>query len=147
MKKNDFELKHLRTEADWQAYHHIRRTILFEGRGRGDVYDPNHPDDRKENNYPFLLIHDDLPVGTVRVDIDRQDRSAYMRLVAVIAEEQGKGFGRVMIRLVEAFVLENRCTVLHVVPNKDAVGFYRKCGYSATELQDSEPIVMRKVWS
>jgi hypothetical protein len=50
-----YNLKQLETEEDWVAYHHIRRTILFEGRGHFSVYDPDPPDDRKPDHYPFIL--------------------------------------------------------------------------------------------
>jgi hypothetical protein len=36
---------------------------------------------------------------------------------------------------------------MHVVPNKDAVGFYRKCGYSVVEVEEDKPMVMRKIFS
>lgn len=54
---------------DSQAYHGIRRRVLFEERGRFGVYDNNHPDEFRAGKTPFLLIVADRPIGTVRVDL------------------------------------------------------------------------------
>jgi hypothetical protein len=84
------------TEA-WAAYHDIRRSVLFEGRGRVGVYDPNHPDDRSPNNFPKVLVWGSKYSGAVRIDF--VDDIAYLRRVAIVETDQRKGFGRVLIRL------------------------------------------------
>ncbi|MGZ2405700.1 hypothetical protein ACVIKO_002960 [Rhizobium ruizarguesonis] len=40
------------TERQWNAYHDIRRAVLFEARGLIG-YEANHPDDRRDGHFPF----------------------------------------------------------------------------------------------
>ncbi|WP_156421446.1 hypothetical protein [Aureimonas sp. AU40] len=47
-------LRPLEAEADWHAFHAIRRAALFEERGRGEASDPAHPGDRDQANTPLL---------------------------------------------------------------------------------------------
>ena len=143
MNKNSHQLKPLATLADWEHYHHIRKSILFEGRGRFGLYDRNHPDDRKENNHPFLFTCNNRPIGAVRVDIHHADQLAFMRLVAIIEQEQRKGHGKAMVRLVEEFALSQGSQRMFVVPTRDAIVFYEKCGYAVFDPKE-EPVKMFK---
>ena len=140
---DQYNLQQLETEEDWVSYHDIRRTILFEGRGHFGIYDPNHPDDRKQDHYPFLFLYHNQPIGTVRVDVNRSGQSAFMRLVAIIEAEQRKGHGAAMVQFVEEFALKQACELMQVVPADDAMAFYRKCGYRIID-PGSDPVIMRK---
>jgi hypothetical protein len=51
------------SDADWSAYHDIRRRILFEKRGEYDVYDADRPDERAPGHYPQLLVRASLYLG------------------------------------------------------------------------------------
>jgi hypothetical protein len=51
---NTYELRVVKTEDDWTAYHRIRREELFEARGWYGVYDSNYPDERLPNHFPLL---------------------------------------------------------------------------------------------
>jgi GNAT superfamily N-acetyltransferase len=111
----------------WQAYHDIRRVVLFEARGRVGVYDEHHPDDSTPGHYPKLLLHDQKPVGVIRIDIHRH--TAILRRVAIRAEAQRKGHGRVMLSLAQDFAANRGCRRLTSSVAPDAVGFYEKCGF------------------
>jgi RimJ/RimL family protein N-acetyltransferase len=72
------ELRAVQTGADWTAYHRIRRTVLFEARGRFGIYEENNPDDRTEGNHryrrPFAVNSDRQAVGFYRhFDFDLVD--------------------------------------------------------------------------
>ena len=69
MDEQDTSLVQVETEDQWQAYHAIRRQILFEDRGHFGSYDPHHPDDRDANNHPLLLLFKNQPIGAMRVDL------------------------------------------------------------------------------
>jgi hypothetical protein len=51
-----YELRAPSSTVEWEAYHGIRRKVLFENRGRIGVYDKNHPDESREGNYPLILL-------------------------------------------------------------------------------------------
>ena len=77
----------------WAAYHHIRRSVLFERRGRTGVYNPNHPDDQSPSNFLKILVQGAKYIGAVRIDFIND--IAYLRRVAIAGPDQRKGFGRV----------------------------------------------------
>ena len=112
---------------DWQSYHDIRRTILFEGRGR-TTYDPHYPDETNPANIPLLLKLNDKPLATTRLD-RRAEGIGVIRLVAVVASEQRQGHGRVLASMVEGFVRQQNMHTLYVNSAPDAVGYYRKLGW------------------
>ncbi|UIJ87685.1 hypothetical protein LZK77_07150 [Rhizobium leguminosarum] len=55
-------------DEHWNAYHDIRRAVLFEARGLIG-YDANHPDDRRDGHFPLLLLLENTPVGAARLDL------------------------------------------------------------------------------
>ena len=121
------ELCRPRSEAQWTAYHDIRRTVLFERRGRFDVYDASHPDEYKPENHPLLLFVDGEPVGTIRVDLTTE--SATFRRVAVREDVQRRGYGRAMLMLAEQFARERGSRRIQSFVDRGAVEFYERCGF------------------
>ena len=122
----DYILRSPRNEDEWAAYHALRRTVLFEG--RGDVYLENHPDEFKPDNHPLVLVQCGVILGVIRVDIDGP--VAWFRRVAIREDKRKSGHGRALLELAEAFASRQDC--LEVLSNvaSDAVGFYVRCGYS-----------------
>jgi GNAT superfamily N-acetyltransferase len=114
----------------WAAYHDLRRRVLFEDRGRFSKYDSNHPEDRKPDNHPVILACDGAPVAAMRIDMVAAGRFAIMRTVAVATNHQGRGYGRIMLSLAEAYALKNGATATVVFAAPEAIGFYTKCGYA-----------------
>jgi ribosomal protein S18 acetylase RimI-like enzyme len=104
----------------WDAYHRIRREVLFESRGRHGVYDRDHPDEFAQQNHPLLLIAAERPIGTARLDCDPNGRGT-VRLVAVAGKDQRRGHGRTMMSLLELYAVKQGCTVLEVNSAPDAV--------------------------
>ncbi|HEY6333194.1 MAG TPA: GNAT family N-acetyltransferase [Blastocatellia bacterium] len=131
-------LKKPETESEKRAYHSIRRSALFEERGRGALYNENHPNESKPGNTPFLLMVDDRPVGTVRVDLPPKADYAILRLVAVAAAERNKGHGAHLLSLVETYARKynRRRLVLNAAP--DAITFYKRNGFIEQVWDDEE---------
>lgn len=115
-------------KQDWLLYHEIRRTILFEDRGRIGIYNENHPDEFDPNNHPLLLKFNDYAYGTTRLD-DRKDGAGIVRQVAIIESEQGKGHGRVLSQLVDEYARSLNMAVLFVNAAPEAVGYYECTGW------------------
>jgi len=120
-------LKSPTTVAEWEAYHAIRRRVLFELRGVGASYDANHPDDRRPNHHPLLLWWGDEAVGVIRVDVAGD--VAIFRRVAVRDDVQRRGFGRQLLVLSEAFARDRGCSRVDSHVDHGAVGFYKRCGF------------------
>jgi len=125
------ELRTPTSLGDWQAYHCIRRKVLFENRGQFDVYDENHPDEYREGNHPFLLVCNGEPIGVIRVDIN--GTRAFFRRVAIREDLQRSGHGRVLLALAESFAREEGCNHIRSEVARDAVGFYERCGYTSVQ--------------
>jgi N-acetylglutamate synthase-like GNAT family acetyltransferase len=119
------------TASEWAAYHAIRRQVLFAARGQVGVYDENHPDETAPNNHPKILAYHGEAVGVVRVDID--GKVATLRRVAIRADVQGRGHGRVLLQLAQQFAERAGCTRLASFVALDAVGFYQGFGFSVEE--------------
>ena len=123
-----YELTKVETPSDWDAYHAIRRDVLFEARGNLN-YDPDFPDERKPENLPLLLKADGVALGTVRLDL-RPDRVAIVRLVAISRERQRSGHGTVLLNTLETIARSLDVAELRVYAAADADGFYRKNGFT-----------------
>lgn len=122
-----YELVDVESAADWQAYHRIRREVLWTARGRTG-YDDGHADEALVTNHPLLLKYHGMPVGTTRLD-ERGEGAGVVRLVAIAAQEQRHGHGRHLSRLVEVRAKALGLTTLYVNAVEDAVDFYRKTGW------------------
>jgi len=134
-----YALVRVEDPADWVSFHAIRRVELFEAKGRFGIYDDQHPYDYADFAQPFLLKRDGRALGTTRLDLFGNGRAA-IRLVAVTKDEQGRGHGRVMERMVSERARVQGVHTLLVNAAADAVGFYEKTGWERFDW-DSEELV------
>jgi len=99
-------------------------------------------------NAAFLAIDDDTPgsprgalAGGVYVEI--HDRRGYFGMLAVDPRRQGRGFGRVLVRGVEAYCASAGCEDLDldvVDLRSELLGFYGALGFTRTgEVPYPEP--------
>ena len=107
-----------RNEHDWSAYHHIRRTVLFEARGM--PYEEHHPDEHAPRHHPKLLTYRGEPVAVVRIDV--AGTVAFFRRVAVRPDAERRGHGRVLLAAAEQFAREHGCAEVQSFDAPDAVG-------------------------
>jgi N-acetylglutamate synthase-like GNAT family acetyltransferase len=126
--RDQYELAVVNSVDDWDAYHDIRKAELFDARGSGVTYDPDHPDESLPDNFPLLLKWKDVGIGTTRLDL-RPDGAAVIRLVAVSRAEQRKGHGWILNDKVEAFARTKGVSRLLVNAAPEAVEFYERLGF------------------
>lgn len=132
------------TDQEWMSYHSIRRQVLFEARGRGEAYDENHPDDRHEGNYPLLLLADERPVGTARLDSHPEEWGT-VRLVAILPDYQRQGFGSALMAGLEKHAILKGLRRLQVSSAPDAVGFYQRLGWSIVDAAQKSPLLAKEL--
>ena len=121
------ELRAPTTDAEWASYHAIRRRVLFELRGVGPAYDPNHPDEHRAGHHPLLLWIDGQVVGVIRVDIT--GAVATFRRVAIREDLQRRGHGRRLLAEAERFARSHACVRVESHVDRGAVAFYERCGF------------------
>ncbi|WP_420962124.1 GNAT family N-acetyltransferase [Brucella sp. IR073] len=131
-----YELRPVTSAEDWRHMHAIRRAVLFAPGRLSIAYDENHPDDRAAGNVPYLLLLDERPIGVVRLDY--RGEVATVRLVAITAEEQGRGHGRMLEALVTDAAKRRGVRILQVNAAPDAVGYYEKTGWRRASWDPSE---------
>ena len=119
------------TNDEWLAFHAIRRKVLFENRGKNEIYIENHPDDSNPANHPLILICKGVVIGVVRIDVN--ERVAWLRRVAIREDQQLLGHGRVLLQLAEAFAKAVGCDEVRSNAAVEAVRFYERCGYVREE--------------
>lgn len=124
----EHELRPPADDEEWRAFHDIRRKVLFEGRGKVEAYIENHPDDSKAGNYPLVLLYSGTVIGVIRIDISGS--VAWFRRVAIRADLQRCGHGRVLVRLAEAFARARGCNEARCNAAVEAIAFYERCGYA-----------------
>lgn len=123
-----YELRTPQSDEEWQAFHAIRRKVLFENRGKVETYNENHPDDSRPENHPLVLVNRDVIIGVIRIDVAGD--VAWLRRIAVREDLQRHGHGRVLLGLAEAFAKAESCDEIRSNAAVEAVGFYERCGYT-----------------
>jgi N-acetylglutamate synthase-like GNAT family acetyltransferase len=139
----EFLLKRVESDADWRAYHQIRRRVLWHDRGF-DGYDEQHADDRKTQNHPLLLMHRGEPVGTARLDV-ASPVLGIVRLVAIRPELQRRGMGTALMREVEKYALRLGLDRLEVNAAKDAKSFYHRLGWTVVASDRKNPLMSKEL--
>jgi GNAT superfamily N-acetyltransferase len=124
------------SDADWSAYHDIRRRILFESRGQYGIYDSNRPEERAPGHYPQLLVRASHYLGVVRIDV--AGTTAYLRRVAIDEPYQRQGLGRTLLALAEGFARARSATRVESSVARDALPFYLSCGYRLVGVEEAD---------
>ena len=119
------------SEADWQIYHAIRRTVLWEERGLTG-YDETRAEERLPDHHPLLLMFNGQGIGTTRLD-DLRDSTGIVRLVAIATAVRGQGHGRILTARVEEHARGLGIGTLFVSAAAEAEGFYTATGWHRFE--------------
>lgn len=89
-------------------------------------------------------------VGFLRMQTNTEETEAWLGMIAVLPEEQQKGYAYQAIQLLESlFTKVNKWTLSTVIQENHLVRLYEKCGYRQTQqienLKDGMDLVfMRK---
>jgi GNAT superfamily N-acetyltransferase len=129
--RGPYRLRCPTSPRDWETYHRIHRDVLLEAQ----KYAIELADELSPGQHPHLLWLNAQPIGTIRVDLVAPDRAA-MRLVAIDPSCQGRGHGRALLHLAEAFARSLGCGQAVVYATPDAAGFYGKAGYTEEDWDD-----------
>lgn len=135
------KLVRVSSQSEWEAYHQIRRQVLFDLRGLTG-YDDQHPDDHRPENIPLILVDKAEPVGAVRLDVAENEHGV-VRMVAIVPERQRQGLGRTMMNAVERLARTQNVSVLEVHAASDAVAFYERIGWEMVDADRASPLMAK----
>jgi isoleucyl-tRNA synthetase len=137
-KEKDVELREVKTTKDWETYHELVKTELFERLLPSLVYDKNYPDGINPKTVSKILFLKDEPIGVLSYgpadaynslkEYAPKD-SLFLRFIAIKKEFQGRGFGHSAIKDFKSFGYENNFENLILNSAPGAVGFYEKHGF------------------
>lgn len=118
------------TPAQWQQYFALRYAIL-----REPWQQPlgSERDDAEAEAYHLMVENSAgvvLAVGRCQL---LTPESAQIRFMAVATEQQGKGFGRQVLRGLEEWAQQQGCRTVQLNAREQAVEFYRRLGYQLGE--------------
>jgi N-acetylglutamate synthase-like GNAT family acetyltransferase len=139
-----YELRQVVSQSDWEAYHRIRRTELFERRGKVGVYNETHPDERDANNRPLLLLFEGRYIGTVRLDYIPPNLGI-IRLFAIDGPVQRLGHGRNFLSLLESHAKSLGITTLEANSASEEVGFWRQQSFEMIDETREFPLLRRQL--
>lgn len=95
----------------------------------------------------FLIVEED---GELRgsVYVEKRDRRAYLGMLAISPDHQGRGFGAGLIHAVEEHARSLGCTDLDlrvVSPRTELAGYYRRFGFEVTHTEPPHVDVPAKI--
>jgi GNAT superfamily N-acetyltransferase len=137
----EYQLRAPANDDEWKAFHAIRRKVLFENRGKSEIYNETHPDDSNPRNHPLVLLYRDTVIGVIRIDVSAQ--VAWFRRIAIREDLQRLGHGRALLRLAEDFAKALGCSEIRSNAAVEAVGFYERCGYARDHSANAPPNSVR----
>jgi GNAT superfamily N-acetyltransferase len=122
-----------RSQQEWDRLHAIRQVEVFDlyhshGTPWWVPYDPDHPDDRKPENWPLVQLLGDEVVGTCRVDL-LPDRRSALRLVAVDGRHRGLGLGAALVAGAEELAAMQGAEVACLNAQPRVIPFYARLGW------------------
>ena len=134
MRPRSMQLRAPRSSREWDRYHDTRKRCIFDkyhGKGSRDYceYNPGYPDERDPANHPLIFLADGQVIGTIRIDIMPEKRTAVFRLVAIDDPWRGQGLGAIMLEMAETYARERGVQRICLNSVPDAYGFYARYGF------------------
>ncbi len=135
---SDYVLSRPRGDAEWAAYHELRRSEIFDRYYPDKIYDPEDADEFSAFNLPHLFFGDGEPLGTIRIDCLDRHHAAF-RLIAIRSASQRQGLGGLMLRMAEERAVAFGFDEVSLNAALPALAFYQRHGYTVGPWFDPNP--------
>lgn len=129
VRAHSYELRPPRTEAEWDRYHAIRKTCLFDTYHPWIPYDRHHPDECRRDHHPLGFLLDGELVGTIRVDLKDGGRTVF-RMLAIADGLRGQHLGSRLLQAAEDYAGALGATSACLNAVQPALDFYLRHGYA-----------------
>lgn len=117
------------TVREWEDYYDLRYRVLREPLGQPRGSERNEGD---ETGIHFALYQDHILKAIARLD-HSGEKTAQVRFVAVETDQQGSGYGRMIMEATEKEAKKRGDTRMILHARDYAVDFYLKLGYTLIE--------------
>jgi len=117
------------TAEEWEDYYDLRFRVLREPLGQSRGSERNEGD---ETGIHFALYHDKSLKAIARSD-HSGEKTAQVRFVAVETDQQGSGYGRMIMEATENEAKKRGDNKMILHARDYAVDFYLKLGYTLIE--------------
>jgi len=121
--KQALEIRPATWGRDAAALTHIRRCVFIDEQSVPEALELDGEDDRAAH---WLALHDDIPVGTLRLLSD-----GHIGRLAVMADKRGLGIGSALLRAVLAYAREQHLREVYLHAQVHALSFYERHGFRA----------------
>jgi GrpB-like predicted nucleotidyltransferase (UPF0157 family) len=120
------------TQNEWEAYERIRTSEIF--RGKPDPYTWTF---HKEEHLHLVFWKGATIIGCAHIQLWPEKRAA-LRIIAIEAPFQKKGFGLQFLKLIERWLKHKGIHSLHIQASPKAYGFYKALKYIEMPFDDPE---------
>lgn len=131
---DDYAVHECRGETEWAFAKKCRQTYFFDKVPVNDPYTWTFED---VSHRHFVLCVNGEMVGYAHVQL-WPDRRAALRIIVIVADFRGKGYGEYFMRQLENKLSHEGIVSLHAESNPEALGFYGKLGYISMPFDDPE---------
>ncbi|MET3558948.1 putative GNAT family N-acyltransferase [Streptococcus rupicaprae] len=100
----------------------------------------------RPTSHYYLIEVNNKSVGFLRVQTNAEETECWLGMVAILPQEQQKGYAYQAVRLIESlFTTVKKWTLSTIIQENHLVRLYEKCGYRQTQetenLQDGMDLV------
>lgn len=117
------------TPADWDAYYHLRYTVLRQPWGQPEGSERAEDDSASTTTHALLLGPTGQALGVGRLHPSGAQQGQ-VRFMAVHPQAQGQGVGRRVLEYLEATARQQGLTEVVLHAREQAVPFYERLGYT-----------------
>ena len=131
-----YRLVQVLTSSEWKEYHRIRKPIFEE---LAIKYDEHHPSMTQKNCFHFVFSKGVKILGASCIEfIAEPQNAAILRILAIDEPYRNKGYGAMLLNLMEKWVQQWSKEILYLHARPKAFTFYTRNHYSKMEFFDNE---------
>lgn len=124
------EIRAPRTESEWLEYYDLRYRELREPWNQPRGTEKNEGDKTAQH---FAVFVNSKIVAVSRLDIT-ENKIAQVRFVCTDSNDQGKGYGKMIMNFCERSAQMQGCTKMILMAREIAMPFYDSLGYETVEI-------------
>jgi len=124
------EIRTPQNEVEWNAYYDLRFRVLREPWQQARGSERSEADSFEIH---LACFEENTILGVVRLDVLASDDFAQVRFMAVEANQQGKGTGKLLMHAAESYAKSLGFQKIMLQAREMAIPFYEKLGYKIIE--------------